>query len=74
MFRTSLLTYHVPVFSAAAYLPIDGFAQNSDLKGDLGVARPAKKSWGNMDDGVSGHAPRFAGSILPGFFRVTDRF
>jgi hypothetical protein len=26
-----------------------------------------------MDDGVSGHAPRFAGSILLSLCRVTDR-
>jgi len=64
----------MPLFlSVATYSFIDGFSQHSNPKGDPGVARPAKKSGGNMDDGVSGHAPRFAGSILSGRFRVTDR-
>jgi hypothetical protein len=65
----------MPLFSRPlAHSFINEFAQNSDPKGgDLRVARPAKKSGGNMDDGVSGHAPRFAGSILLSRCRVTDR-
>jgi hypothetical protein len=73
VFQPCFLTYHATVFSAASHSFIDEFAQNSDSKGDLRVARPAKKSGGNMDDGVSGHAPRFAGSILLSRCRVTDR-